>query len=194
MEDTQSRYLAGLRAGDRSVFEEIYKEYFSPLCHYCIRFVGKPEEAEEIVQGLFVKLWVKRDELQINTSVNSYLYRAVQNYALNHLQQQKIRGRFRLNDLAETEEPNSDAQGVLEEDELNACIRKTIGDLPEKRRIIFELSRFSDMKYQQIAEHLDISVKTVEAQMAKALQSLRHSLKEYLPLVFLLMSSGFFNK
>ncbi len=190
MEDAQVRYLAGLKAGDRSVFEEIYKEYFSPLCHYCMRFVGKPEEAEEIVQGLFLKLWIKREELQINTSVNSYLYRAVQNYALNYLHQQKTRGYFKVSDFTEAEEPNVDAQGVMEEDELKNHINSAIANLPEKRRIIFELSRFSDMKYQQIADHLDISIKTVEAQMAKALQSLRLNLKEYLPMVLLFLSSG----
>ncbi len=186
MEDTQLRYLAGLKAGDKKVFEEIYREYYSPLCFYCLRFVGNSEESEEIVQGLFLKLWVKRFELNINTSVKSYLYRSVQNYALNYLGQQKSRGRYKLDDFIEKLESSVNGHEVLEEEELNQRIHRAISDLPERRRIIFELSRFSEMKYQQIAEHLEISVKTVESQMAKALQSLRESLKDYLPMIALL--------
>lgn len=186
MEDTQLRYLAGLKAGDKKVFEEIYREYYSPLCFYCLRFVGNSEESEEIVQGLFLKLWVKRLELNINTSVKSYLYRSVQNYALNYLGQQKSRGRYKLDDYIEKLESSVNGHEVLEEEELNQRIKRAISDLPERRRIIFELSRFSEMKYQQIAEHLEISVKTVESQMAKALQSLRESLKDYLPMIALL--------
>jgi len=191
MEDAQLRYLAGLRAGDKLIFEEIYREYYSPLCYYCLRFVGNSEESEEIVQGLFLKLWVKRQELQINTSLKSYLYRSVQNYALNYLQQQKNRDVHRLDDFSETEEPNVGAHELMEETELDDRIKNAIAQMPERRRIIFELSRFSELKYQQIAEHLEISVKTVESQMAKALQSLRESLKEYLPMIVLLF---FINK
>ncbi len=191
MEDAQLKYLNGLKTGDRKIFEEIYREYYSPLCFYCLRFVGDTEEAEEIVQGLFLKLWVKRHDLQINTSVKSYLYRSVQNYALNHLNQQKNRGVHRLDDYAEAEEPNVDAHELMEESELDSRIKGAIADMPERRRIIFELSRFSDLKYQQIAEQLEISVKTVESQMAKALQSLRESLKDYLPMIVLLF---FMNK
>ncbi len=191
MEDAQLRYLAGLKAGDKKIFEEIYREYYSPLCYYCLRFVGSSEESEEIVQGLFLKLWVKRQELKINTSLKSYLYRSVQNYALNYLQQQKNHSVHRLNDFSETEEPNAGAHELMEETELDDRIKNAIAEMPERRRIIFELSRFSELKYQQIAEHLEISVKTVESQMAKALQSLRESLKDYLPMIVLLF---FINK
>lgn len=192
MDDTQLRYLAGLKTGDKKVFEEIYREYYSPLCFYCLRFVGSTEEAEEIVQGLFLKIWVKRRDLNINTSVKSYLYKSVQNYALNYLSQQKKHGRYNLDDYLNREESTINGHEILEEAELNGRIKNAIADLPEKRRIIFELSRFSEMKYQQIAEHLEISVKTVESQMAKALQSLRESLKEYLPVIaFLFLMNKF---
>lgn len=183
MEETQLRYIEGLKSGDKKVFEELYREYYSTLCFYCLRFVGKPEEAEEIVQGLFLKIWIKRNELTINTSVKSYLYRSIQNYAINHLNQQKNRGRFKADDFPDAVEPNINGLEMLEEKELDVRIKKVIANLPERRRMIFELSRFGDLKYQQIADQLEISVKTVEAQMAKALQTLRESLKDYLPLV-----------
>ncbi|MFA5417262.1 MAG: RNA polymerase sigma-70 factor [Bacteroidales bacterium] len=183
MEEAQFRFIAGLKAGDKKIFEELYREYYTPLCYYCLRFVGKHDDAEEIVQGVFFKIWLKRDELNINSSIKSYLYRSVQNYAINHLHLQKSRGRHHLEDCTETEEPNINGLEMLEEEELNTRIKKAIASLPERRRIIFELSRFSDLKYHQIADQLEISVKTVEAQMAKALQSLRESLKDYLPII-----------
>ncbi|MDP2723846.1 MAG: RNA polymerase sigma-70 factor [Bacteroidales bacterium] len=183
MEEAQFRFITGLKAGDKKIFEELYREYYTPLCFYCLRFVGKHEEAEEIVQGVFFKIWLKREELNINSSLKSYLYRSVQNYAINHLNLQKSRGRYHLDDYTETEEPNINGLEMLEEDELNTRIKEAIARLPERRRIIFELSRFSDLKYHQIADQLEISVKTVEAQMAKALQSLRETLKDYLPML-----------
>jgi len=183
MEEAQLRYIDGLKAGDKKIFEELYREYYSPLCFYCLRFVGRSEEAEEIVQGVFFKVWLKRDELHINSSVKSYLYRSVQNYALNYLTLQKSRGRHKADDYSETEEPNINGLELMEEAELDVRIKEAISNLPERRRIIFELSRFSDLKYHEIAEHLEISVKTVESQMAKALQSLREALKDYLPML-----------
>ena len=94
MLDDQQRLINGLKDGDKKVFEEIYRLYYSPLCFYCLRYVGDMEEAKELVQGLFLKVWLKRKSIEINTSLKSYLYRAVQNYALNYLQQQKIKQKY----------------------------------------------------------------------------------------------------
>lgn len=181
--DDQQRLRIGLKEGDKKIFEEIYRLYYSPLCFYCMRYVGDIEESKEIVQGLFLKIWIKRNDLEINTSVKSYLYRAVQNYALNYLQQQKIKQKYVINKEHFPVHQSENGQLKLEEEELKKVIKGAILSLPEKRRKIFELSRFEDMKYNQIAEHLDISVKTVEAQMSKSLSFLRIVLKEYLPIL-----------
>jgi len=140
------------------------------------------EEAKELVQGTFLKIWIKRDIIKINTSLKSYLYRAVQNHALNHLQQQKIKQKYVIDKEHFPAQPSGNGQLKMEEEELKKVIKNAILNLPEKRRKIFELSRFENMKYQQIAEHMAISVKTVEAQMSKSLQYLRIVLKEYLPM------------
>lgn len=183
--DDQQRLRNGLKEGDKEIFEEIYRLYYAPLCFYCMRYVGDMEEAKEIVQGLFLKIWIKRDDIEINTSVKSYLYRAVQNYALNYLQQQKIKQKYIIEKEHFPVHQSQNGQLKLEEEELKKVIKRAILKLPEKRRKIFELSRFEDMKYNQIAEHLAISVKTVEAQMSKSLSYLRVVLKEYLTIWFI---------
>ena len=178
--DDQQRLIQGLKDGDKKAFEEIYRLYYPPLCFYCRRYVGDMEDAKEIVQGLFLKIWIKRNELEINTSVKSYLYRAVQNHALNYLQQQKIKQKYLIDKEQFPVNQSENGQLKLEEEELKKVIKSAILKLPEKRRKIFELSRFEDMKYSQIAEHLTISVKTVEAQMSKSLSYLRVVLKDYM--------------
>ena len=183
--DDQQKLRKGLKEGNKEIFEEIYRQYYSPLCFYCMRYVGDIEEAKEIVQGLFLKIWIKRNELNINTNVKSYLYRAVQNYALNHLHQQKIKQKYIINKAHFPKQISENGQLKLEEEELRNMIKSAVLKLPDKRRKIFELSRYENMNYAQIAKHLTISVKTVEAQMTKSLKYLRQVLKEYLP-VFLL--------
>jgi len=183
--DGQQRLRYGLKEGDKEIFEEIYRLYYAPLCFYCMRYVGDMEEAKEIVQGLFLKIWIKRSDLEINTSLKSYLYRAVQNYALNYLQQQKIKQRYVIDKEHFPVSQSQNGQLKMEEEELKKVIKRAILELPEKRRKIFELSRFEDMKYNQIAEHLAISVKTVEAQMSKSLSYLRVVLKEYLTVILI---------
>ena len=183
--DDQQKLRKGLKEGNKEIFEEIYRQYYSPLCFYCMRYVGDIEEAKEIVQGLFLKIWIMRNELSINTNVKSYLYKAVQNSALNHLHQQKAKQKYIIDKAHFPTQMSENGQLKLEEEELKKLIKRAVLKLPEKRREIFELSRYENMKYAQIAEHLTISVKTVEAQMSKSLKYLRQVLKEYLP-VFLL--------
>lgn len=190
MIDSRDRLVVGLKNGDKSIFKEIYHEFYIPLCYYCLRYVEEIEDSEEIVQDLFLKLWDKREEIEINSSLKAYLYRSVQNYALNYLSKKKtkekylsIQGRHLYNSF-----DNSHLK--LEEDELRAILKHAILQLPEKRRRIFELSRFDGMKYGNIANQLSISVKTVEAQMSKALKYLRVVLKDYVPVLFLLLLKG----
>lgn len=181
VEDEQQRLKNGLKEGNKEIFEEIYKTYYSPLCFYCIRYVGDLEEAKEIVQGLFLKIWIKRKELKITSTVKLYLYGAVQNYALNHLQQKKIKQKYVIRKTNFPVSQNENGQHRMEEEELRVLIKSAILKLPNKRREIFELSRFENMKYSQIADQMRISVKTVESQMSKSLIYLRKVLKEYIP-------------
>ncbi len=190
MVDNRDRLLEGLKKGDKLIFEEIYREYYMPLCYYCLRYTENFEESEEIVQELFLKLWEKHKELEINSSLNAYLYRAIQNYALNFLSKEKTKDKYIV--LHDRQHYDTFENGLvkLEEEELRKILKLAILKLPEKRRRIFELSRFDGFKNGKIADQLSISVKTVETQMTKALKYLRVVLKEYIPiLIFVVLNN-----
>lgn len=186
MTDNNDNIVNSLKSGDRSAFEDLYRHYYKPLCFYCVKYVDRIEDAEEIVQDVFFKLWEKRTETDINSSINAYLHRAVQNNALNYINKQKIVNRFMESHDKNHNSSFADGQKLMEDDELRLVIKKAILELPEKRREIFELSRFEGLKYSNIADQLSISVKTVESQMTKALKYLRIVLKEYAPVVLIM--------
>jgi len=185
MVDSNDSLIDGLKSGDKLVFETVYREYYTQLYYYCLRYVEDIEDAKGIVQDLFVKLWDMHDELEINTSLNAYLYRAVQNYSLNFLRKKKTKDKYII---VKADVPNdAHVSGLIkmEEDELRVILKHAILNLPEKRREIFELSKFDGLKNGKIASKLSISIKTVENQMTKALKYLRVVLKDYAPIGFL---------
>ena len=175
------KLIKGLKNNDKEVFEEIYRLYYIPLCYYCAAYVGRVEDAEEIVQSLFLRLWIKRSKIKIDTSLKSYLYRAIQNDSYNYLNRKKIEGKFMLHKERMNGSPFESVQHTIEKDELEGLIKQAILKLPLKRRRIFEMSRFQGLKYSEIADKLSVSVKTVETQMGKALKMMRKALKDYLP-------------
>ncbi len=185
MIDNQDKVIEGLKSGDKTVFEAVYREYYTQLYYYCYKYVENIEDSEGIVQDLFVKLWDMHAELEINSSLNAYLYRAVQNYALNFLRRKKTKNKHIV--VAADAPNHARTSGLIkmEEDELRAILKHAILKLPEKRREIFELSRFDGFKNDKIADKLSISIKTVETQMTKALKYLRVILKDYAPIIFL---------
>jgi len=184
MTEDQIRWIRGLKTGKKEIFDEIFRTYYGELVVYCLRFVADQDMAEDIVQDMFVKLWLRHDDLNIQSSLQAYLYRATKNHALNHLNQLKIQDKYKeyigFLTLNGTESPLE----KLQESDLELKIKHAVLSLPEKRREVFELSRHEGLKNKQIAERLNISVKTVENQMTKALEQLRNFLKDYLPVLF----------
>jgi len=185
--------MNGLKVGEREIFDEIFRTYYDQLVGFCMRYVSDQDLASEIVQDMFVKLWIKREELDISSSLKAYLYRATRNHALNHLNQLKIQGRYREYIGFQTYDSSNDPLEILQESDLENRIKQAVLSLPERRRLVFEMSRHEGLKNKQIAEKLNISVKTVENQMTKALEYLRNVLREYLPvgLMFYITFGGF---
>jgi RNA polymerase sigma-70 factor, ECF subfamily len=172
---------------DKTVFEALFRSEFKRLCFLSLQFVKDLDTSKEIVQDAFINLWEKRETIDLSKPVTAYLSTTVRNRSLNYLRDNK---KFN-NDLLTAEELLSD-QGVYQENtmettDISARIKEAIGELPEKCREIFILSRYENMKYQEIAGKLEISVKTVETQMSKALQHMRLRLKEFLLIVILLL-------
>ncbi len=166
-------------------FERVFKTHFKSLLAYAHTILNDPTMSEEIVQEVFYKLWEQREQIDIHSSLKAYLYRSVHNESLNHIKHQKVKAVYRQytlhheSDHTEEHDPIRKLSGI----ELENKIRHALNELPEQCRLVFQLSRFESMKYQEIAGHLNISVKTVENQMGKALKRLRVSLEAWLPLL-----------
>ena len=174
---------------DEHALESLFRNHFKGLCQFAIGYVKDQEAAREIVQDSFVSLWMKRDSIDLSKPVKTYLSTTVRNKCLNYLRDtRKFSGELlELENLGE-ESPFDQSDKLVEKD-IRDQIDAAIGELPEKCREVFILNRFENLKYQQIADKLGISVKTVETQMSKALRHLRIRLAEYFPfvLVFLII-------
>jgi len=167
-----------------------FKSYYQPLCNYAYSFLQDKEEAEEIVQSTFISVWEKRETLSIRTSAKSYLYAMVRNACLNVIKHEKIKQRYVNEELAMASPGYESVAHAVTSSELEGRIQEAIETLPEQCRLVFKLSRFEDLKYSEIAEQLNISVKTVENHMGKALKIMREQLKDYLPFIVMLMNAS----
>lgn len=166
-----------LKTKPEKALKILYEENFSYLCFRVFRIFPDWNVAEDIVQEVFLEVWKKRKELTIRTNFRSYLRRSVVNRTLNYIRDQKL--------VFEDEEKASSVKSKsssgldnLQTIELEQRIGLAIDSLPQKCRIIFGMNRFEEMSYAEIANKLEISVKTVENQISKALKILREKLKD----------------
>lgn len=171
--------LKRIQKGDLNEFERLFKELYSPLCLYANKYLHDKDKAEEIVQDIFYGIWKNRKKLNIKVSFKSYLYRAVQNNCLQLIQHYAVQDKYKQYIRNEVSHFHSDPMKEMELQEMNKVVEKTLESLPERCKEIFSMSRFEGLKYREIAEKLQISTKTVEANMGKALQAFRKSLKQY---------------
>lgn len=182
----QEEYWPLISRGDKKAFEEVFNTYYQLLCNYACSMLNDIDEAEEVVQNMFFNIWAKRESLQVNTSIKSYIYRATHNDCLNKIKHGKVRTVYAQDYKSTMNHHQHDSAEVLQAKELGLTINRAIDTLPEQCRQVFQLSRFENLKYQEIADRMRISVKTVENHMGKALKILRHELKDYLHLVLYL--------
>jgi len=168
---------------DQETFELLFKKHYKELCLFAIRYVKDYEISREIVQDCYIRMWEKRNVMDLSKPLRAYLSTAVRNKSLNWLRDNK---KFN-NDLLDIEglssDPDYQQPDKLIEEEIRIRIKTAIGELPEKCREIFVLNRYENLKYQEVADRLNISIKTVETQMSKALQHMRIRLKEYLSII-----------
>ncbi|MEX0982130.1 MAG: RNA polymerase sigma-70 factor [Bacteroidales bacterium] len=173
------RNLKKIREGNIKVFEEIFHQFYPGMCSYADSLIKQPNVAEEVVQDVFYNIWKNRADLNIINSWQSYLYRSVFNNSMMYLR--KAKRELTLNEQWADSQIESDENPSEEMDarELDTALLLALQGLPERTREIFNLSRFEGMKYREIANRLSVSVKTVEANMGKALRALRLSLDEF---------------
>jgi RNA polymerase sigma-70 factor (ECF subfamily) len=174
---------------EESAFEEMFRSHFRRLYAYALTIVKEEMTAEEIVHHVFYKIWEKKGELDIQTSITAYLYRAVYNDSLNYLKHKKVKLAYAAHAAMQSKEESHSATSKIQLSELQLKLDIALSELPEQCRTIFQMSRFEELKYAEIAARLGISVKTVENQMGKALKILRAKLADYLPLFIALLES-----
>jgi RNA polymerase sigma-70 factor (ECF subfamily) len=169
--------IKAIRQGDKDVFEQVFHACYENLCQYAFTILKDMDEAEDIVQSMFLKVWEKRGELNIQQSMRSYLFRAVYHQCINQLEHRTIKMKHReygvYEGLYKVQQPE-----VFPE-ELSENIRTAINDLPHQCRTIFMMSRYEELRYAEIAQKLNISVNTIENQISKALRILRLKLKDH---------------
>ena len=171
-----------------SVFDELFREYFKPLCAYCqFKFGFDIEVAKDAVHTSFVRLLESNYQCSFDAATKTYLYRIVTNVCLDLLRHEKTKQQHLRVIKTNSSEADADESTVAEFKELQNDINNAIAELPEQMRQVFELSRYEGLKYVEIAGRLGISIKTVETQMSRALAKLRQKLASYLSLYWLMV-------
>jgi|YNPMSStandDraft_1061717.scaffolds.fasta_scaffold54598_3 RNA polymerase sigma-70 factor (ECF subfamily) len=160
------------------LFEKFFKRHYSEFCMLASRYLNDRDAAEEVVQEVFVKIWEKRSFIEVKGSLTAYFNMAIKNTCLNYLKHKQIEFDFARNFVQQKKEDALSEEGF--DEELVEKIRKAIDLLPPQRKKIFCMSRYDGLKYHEIAHRLQLSIKTVEAQMGLALKQLRDQLRDYL--------------
>lgn len=170
---------------DEKAFHDLFYDFFSPLCVFSQRFIEDEDVCEDIVQEVFYKIWKNRKNININISTRSFLIKSVKNSCLDYIRHLSIERKYIEEYLFETD--NSFEDNLYTTAELESIINNALEKLPSKIKEIFLLNRFEGKTYNEIAEIKQISIKTVEANMTKALKFLRLELKDYLFLLLVFL-------
>jgi len=182
--------ILSLKNSDKSAFEEIYYDFFGMIYHLSLQYLHDERISEEIIQDTFLKLWEIRETLNEEFNIRNFLYTITKNNCLNYLRNQKIALKHQENikylEMQFNYEALERLGSFIEFEELRTKIEKALAALPDNLRETFLLSRFEEIPYKEIARKQSISIKTVEAHMTKALKILRHELKDYLTVIYLI--------
>ncbi len=185
--------IARIKEGDLVSMELVYNSLFRPLLNYINTYINNYEQSKEITQDCFLSFWEKRHKLQPDTNIKAFLLRVGRNKSLNFLKKQLANRNY--NSYIRHRELGANYQALKDKtaelvllQELQSIIDRTLKELPEPYRIVFEMSREKNLSYAEIAELLGVSVKTVEYRMMHTLRLFRNSLRPYLPCILLFIS------
>jgi RNA polymerase sigma-70 factor (ECF subfamily) len=170
---------------ERNTFESLFRDQYQSLTYLAIKYVKDYETATSIVQDSFITLWERRLVIDADGPLKAWLNTTVRNRCINYLRDNNKFNRDLLILEGLENSPGAFTSDTISERELEKNIDQAIANLPEKCREIFELSRNEGLKYNEIALRLNISIKTVETQMGRALSSLRKSLAPWLTILFI---------
>lgn len=185
--DINDFFFQRFKSGDELAFEKIFKSNHSRIVGFCNQFISDLDKAKSLTQEVFLNLWLNREKIETIIGIKSFLYTYAKSSCLNYIRHRKVISRYEDQQLQQNEESlnrevlESFDFNSLEFSELEGIIQKAIDDLPEKCRQVFILSHFDGKMNKEISEELDISIKAVEANMTRALKTLRSRLSEFIP-------------
>ena len=195
MED--KNLIKRIKKDDGKAFEELFRRYFAALHNYAVFYTGSSQMAEDMVHDVFYKIWDTRKNLNIHTSIKSYLFRSVHNNCIQYLRHLKVVNEHSRKHEARLQEALmmnrlyfETGLSKLMQKEIGELVKEAISTLPEKTRDIFLMSRDMHLKNSEIAQKLEVTEKAVEYHITRALLSLRQELKDYLPGVMILICFG----
>ncbi|HKG04845.1 MAG TPA: RNA polymerase sigma-70 factor [Pedobacter sp.] len=176
---TDEELLALLKSGDRAAFTEIYNRYWKRMFALAGKKLNDLDEAKEVVQEIFIRLWERSAQIEVESNLGAYLAVSVKYRIINKLDQHYIRKNY-VDNLPASSEVDNSTQEWLDFEEVRERLAKLVSELPEKCRLVFVMSREQGLSHKQIASELDISEKTVEAHLSKATKTLRTGLNSFL--------------
>ena len=181
-----------IRLGDEQAFELLFRKCYIRICSFANKFLNDPENAREITQEVFIRIWEGRNEIDPEDSLKAYIFKIAQNLSINKLRRSKVESKYiELYKMVYIEQHEFSAHESLLAKELEENIARAINKLPAQCRKVFNLSRVEGLKYKEIADFLHISIKTVEVQISKALRIIRLELKDYIMLMLLVLMNRY---
>lgn len=177
--------LSAMQRGDRKAFDMLFRKYYIPLCTYSQHFVGM-EDAKEVVQDIMLWIWENRETQHINYSFSQYIFKAVYHRSINIIVQNEVKLRAHAI-YSERIQSMLQETDVCQLNELSKRLKEALDELPDTYREAFIMSRYKNMSYKEIAHLLGVSPKTIDYRIQQALKTLRVKLKDYLPLLLLLI-------
>lgn len=191
MDQKEQMLIEQLKEGRESAYKYLFDHHYAVLCHVAFQYTGDQYLSETIVGDVIYNIWRKRDTIAINNSLRSYLMACVRNRCLDYTKSKVCQHEQNVSMLPDIAMVDVIPLGQLLERELEKEVMDSIEKLPDKAREVFKLSRFSDLKYDEIADRMGLSVNTVKYHMKRALALLRESLDNLMVLVLLLSNIWF---
>ena len=170
---TEKELIQGLRKSSTAAYKQLFLGYFSIIRRFLLRMLGDDEQAKDIAQNIFLKVWLNRESLDESRSIKSYLYVLAKNEALNHI---KRNSRVTHLDGVTDASDDNGPQLTAEFNETSRIIRQRVENMPDRRREVFRLSRMEHLSNKEISEMLNLSVRTVEKHIELALKDIRKTI------------------
>ncbi|UZR95832.1 RNA polymerase sigma-70 factor [Chondrinema litorale] len=174
----ENAILEGIKKGNRKIWAQVISAFYEPIFYFILGMVKQKEMAEELTQDVFANFWIKREDINIETSLKSYLYRFARNHTLNFIKRSKFELDYYKNLSKTLTEHHTETEDNIQFTELDRLLKKEIENLPEECREIFKLSRYEELSYKEIADTLEIPVRRVHYQIGIALKTIREKLKK----------------